>query len=147
MAVSFYCSCGKRLRGRDDNAGKRVRCPRCGSVAIIPSSESGSAVEEETDKPAILEIERIKKQAAMLRDLSIVVDGEKAGLLGNGESEAIELAESKTHVMCRVSKSGDVVSVHLAPVTADPYNFARRIGFGTIDSINAPRRLITVNVK
>jgi hypothetical protein len=37
MAIKFICSCGKRLRARDEMAARRSVCPRCGSPVGIPS--------------------------------------------------------------------------------------------------------------
>ena len=36
MAIDFACKCGKPLRAQDDHAGKRVQCPHCGRVLVIP---------------------------------------------------------------------------------------------------------------
>jgi DNA-directed RNA polymerase subunit RPC12/RpoP len=36
--VSFACSsCGKKLRARPELAGKRLKCPHCGLVVLLPS--------------------------------------------------------------------------------------------------------------
>lgn len=37
MSIKFVCSCGKRLKARDDMAGKRIPCPRCGNPIGVPS--------------------------------------------------------------------------------------------------------------
>jgi phage FluMu protein Com len=40
MAISFICSnieCGKALSAPDTAAGKKVRCPKCGTVTAIPA--------------------------------------------------------------------------------------------------------------
>jgi hypothetical protein len=37
MSIKFVCSCGKRLRARDEMAARRSVCPRCGSPVGIPS--------------------------------------------------------------------------------------------------------------
>jgi hypothetical protein len=37
MAIEVDCRCGKRLRVRDELAGKKARCPGCGEVVSIPS--------------------------------------------------------------------------------------------------------------
>lgn len=37
MAIEFSCSkCGKQLRAPDDAAGRKCRCPDCGTVARVP---------------------------------------------------------------------------------------------------------------
>jgi DNA-directed RNA polymerase subunit RPC12/RpoP len=30
------CTCGKKLRARDDLAGKKVKCPGCGRLLTVP---------------------------------------------------------------------------------------------------------------
>jgi hypothetical protein len=37
MAIKFICSCGKRLRAREQMAARRSMCPRCGAPVGIPS--------------------------------------------------------------------------------------------------------------
>jgi hypothetical protein len=37
MSITFVCSCGKRLRARDEMASRRSMCPRCGAPVGIPS--------------------------------------------------------------------------------------------------------------
>jgi hypothetical protein len=37
MAIKFFCKCGKKLKARDEMAGRRSMCPRCGSPVGIPS--------------------------------------------------------------------------------------------------------------
>jgi prepilin-type processing-associated H-X9-DG protein len=36
MAIVVRCECGKELRTRDENAGKRARCPACQRELIVP---------------------------------------------------------------------------------------------------------------
>jgi hypothetical protein len=38
MAIKFFCKCGKKLKARDEMAGRRSMCPRCGSPVGIPSA-------------------------------------------------------------------------------------------------------------
>jgi hypothetical protein len=37
MSIKFVCSCGKRLRAREEMAARRSVCPRCGAPVGIPS--------------------------------------------------------------------------------------------------------------
>lgn len=37
MAISFVCICGKHLRARDNMAGRRSMCPRCGAPVGVPA--------------------------------------------------------------------------------------------------------------
>src|SRR5262245_40515880 len=36
MPLLVKCHCGQPLQVRDEDAGKRVRCPRCGSALAVP---------------------------------------------------------------------------------------------------------------
>src|SRR4051794_39394154 len=49
MPIEVSCSCGKRLRARDDLAGKRAKCPGCGQMLTISAPPPPPAVEEEPD--------------------------------------------------------------------------------------------------
>ena len=37
MAIAFACACGKSLHAKDELAGKKTRCPGCGSILTIPA--------------------------------------------------------------------------------------------------------------
>jgi hypothetical protein len=47
--IQFPCTCGRMLQGRDEDAGKRTKCPACGEESVIPSSH---AVTTEEGSPA-----------------------------------------------------------------------------------------------
>src|SRR5262245_57705923 len=36
MAITFACSCGKRLQARAEFAGRRIKCPKCATILQIP---------------------------------------------------------------------------------------------------------------
>jgi hypothetical protein len=40
MSIRFICTCGKRLRARDEMASRRSVCPRCGAPVGIPSRQA-----------------------------------------------------------------------------------------------------------
>jgi hypothetical protein len=45
MPIPVQCSCGKLCRAKDEAAGKRVRCPKCGNILQVPSaSDQAEAV-------------------------------------------------------------------------------------------------------
>jgi hypothetical protein len=44
MPISVTCRCGKRLRVKDELAGKRVKCPACGAVLPTPNSPAAKVV-------------------------------------------------------------------------------------------------------
>lgn len=41
--IEFKCSeCGKQLRVKDDAAGKKGKCPQCGTVLLVPAKQESS---------------------------------------------------------------------------------------------------------
>lgn len=42
MPISVACSCGKRFRAKDELAGRRLKCPTCGSAIQVPSPQPAS---------------------------------------------------------------------------------------------------------
>jgi hypothetical protein len=38
VPILVCCTCGKKLRVKDESAGKRVRCPGCGGIVSVPPS-------------------------------------------------------------------------------------------------------------
>jgi RsiW-degrading membrane proteinase PrsW (M82 family) len=56
VPISFTCECGKKLKARDESAGKRVACPACGHGIVIPDPETapslGYALQEQPTPPA-----------------------------------------------------------------------------------------------
>src|SRR5262245_19171110 len=53
VPITFRCSCGKTLEIADEHAGKKGRCPECGSVLDIPRPD------ERVMEAAILEAEEV----------------------------------------------------------------------------------------
>ncbi len=41
MTIHVTCPCGTRLRFKDELAGKRAKCPKCGKSFPIPAAEEG----------------------------------------------------------------------------------------------------------
>jgi hypothetical protein len=41
MAIVFQCECGKQLRTGEEYAGRRIKCPGCQSIQIVPASTAG----------------------------------------------------------------------------------------------------------
>ena len=40
MTIAFSCECGQPLQAKEEHAGRRTRCPKCGRDVFIPSIES-----------------------------------------------------------------------------------------------------------
>jgi len=49
MAIIFTCKCGKRLRAKDESAGRRARFPDCGEIVAVPSKQSAASTGFERD--------------------------------------------------------------------------------------------------
>jgi len=68
MAIELTCpGCGKRLRVAESAAGKKGKCPACGTLVDIPASDERSSVEEE--KPA--SGEQVRQRAVTARRSSV----------------------------------------------------------------------------
>jgi len=50
VPIQVTCKCGKQFQTKDENAGRRARCPECGTDLLIPSPDSGG-VADVTDNP------------------------------------------------------------------------------------------------
>jgi hypothetical protein len=83
VPISIQCpTCRKKLKARDDLAGKRVKCPGCGQPVLIPG----------VDPPATVEVTPTDSQA--LIDAAIADDAaEISKLLGRVELIVAEDAE------------------------------------------------------
>ena len=46
-AITFVCSCGKRLQTKMENAGKRLKCPACAQGNIVPSIASSNPIQSQ----------------------------------------------------------------------------------------------------
>jgi len=53
MPIKFQCACGKVLAARDEHAGRRAKCPACGTVVEVPKkSEARPASAPAAPRPA-----------------------------------------------------------------------------------------------
>jgi hypothetical protein len=60
MPIQIQCDCGKKLRVKDESAGKKIRCPGCQEILSVPAPElvepdeedTSAAVTSEPPKPA-----------------------------------------------------------------------------------------------
>jgi hypothetical protein len=65
MSIKFICSCGKRLRARDEMAARRSVCPRCGAPVGIPSLRP---THPETVAAPMTPAERVREQMRRIRE-------------------------------------------------------------------------------
>jgi hypothetical protein len=71
MVLSFSCECGQALQAKEEHAGRRTRCPKCGRDVMIPSIETAPAPEP-APRP-----ESVTRQAR--RDVSHLDEGDDDG--------------------------------------------------------------------
>jgi phage FluMu protein Com len=45
VPLTIRCTCGKRLRVKEELAGKRVKCPECGTTVSVPVPEEETVIE------------------------------------------------------------------------------------------------------
>lgn len=43
MAIDFECACGKKLKSKDEYAGKKTKCPVCGAALLVPQTAAKQA--------------------------------------------------------------------------------------------------------
>lgn len=55
MPILLQCNCGKRLKVADELAGRRGKCPACGTVLEIPAPDSTNAAQPTVAAPDPLE--------------------------------------------------------------------------------------------
>jgi predicted RNA-binding Zn-ribbon protein involved in translation (DUF1610 family) len=53
MPITTHCDCGRRIRAKDEAAGRKIRCPDCHAVVRLPGGNSGSRRRKsaETERP------------------------------------------------------------------------------------------------
>src|SRR5713226_4585238 len=51
MAIRFTCPCGQELQARDEHAGRKTRCPKCGAEPVIPGATAESVQSKEDAAP------------------------------------------------------------------------------------------------
>ncbi len=57
MSISVQCpGCEKNLRIKDDLAGKRVKCPGCGHIMLVPSANESQPDDSSVDRSASLQV-------------------------------------------------------------------------------------------
>ena len=39
MKIAFSCRCGQRMQAKDENSGKKVRCPSCNAIVLVPEAD------------------------------------------------------------------------------------------------------------
>ena len=52
MPISVSCACGANLKAPDAAAGRRVKCPKCGTPLVVPAPAASADFEMVDDEPA-----------------------------------------------------------------------------------------------
>jgi hypothetical protein len=60
MPIQIVCPCGKRLAAKDELAGRRVKCPACAGILVVPKP-----VEEPQEDLYLLADEPVQKKVPM----------------------------------------------------------------------------------
>ncbi|MFO0877631.1 MAG: DUF1559 domain-containing protein [Gemmataceae bacterium] len=68
--IRFFCPCGRQLQARDEDVGKKAKCPACGQIMPIPSqteaAKSRPTAEEEPAEEA--PVEKRRREEAIRED-------------------------------------------------------------------------------
>ncbi len=40
MSIEVGCSCGRMFKAKDEHAGRRAKCPACGTILVVPRPSS-----------------------------------------------------------------------------------------------------------
>jgi len=68
MPITFVCStCGKKLKTKDDLAGKRVVCPYCQAKVVVPSEVLDAEIVEEEEGSNPYQMQDAQEPAAPVR--------------------------------------------------------------------------------
>lgn len=75
MAIDFACTCGKRLRAREDMAGKTGRCKACGSLYTIPKPVPAAPARPAPARPAAAaKVAAARPQVILLDESDVIAD-------------------------------------------------------------------------
>jgi len=94
MPITLKCGCGKYLKVRDELAGKRARCPGCGTILPVPSPITRQPLvrqeklvpqvaEEEPEEPVVSRV----KRASSRREEEDDYEGIRQKRLGSAADE------------------------------------------------------------
>lgn len=64
MPIPVSCSCGKSFRVTDEYAGKRAKCPACGTGLTVPKAEAFDDFEMVEDEEPVAANAPVKAEVA-----------------------------------------------------------------------------------
>jgi len=85
MPIRFKCSCGSPLRAADENVGKRLKCPTCGEIVVVPDQRT--ATKRTVKEPEVVDDEeeelprRRKRPAPQKSAAPLIIVAVAAGVL------------------------------------------------------------------
>lgn len=125
MTITFACPCGKLLKSRAENAGRRTKCPRCGMYLVIPHisvshdvmSASGSEPEllshsDFSDVEYVVKVATAQASAAPSAPSLLELDPEPAS------RPAIDEPEPETPLP--IAEEEETAIEHPVPVPVEP---------------------------
>lgn len=56
MPISVACSCGVRLKTKDENAGRSLKCPKCGNPIRVPAASASATAQPKAAEAAPADI-------------------------------------------------------------------------------------------
>ncbi len=117
MPIDFTCKCGKQLRARDDQAGKRIQCPACGRALVAP-------------QPAEQAEEQARESDWTIDNSPIAATrAQRAGVVARGRASVVLLqsADDLDHDLAAQGKITCWHCKHEMPFTARVFG---RVGLG-----------------
>jgi hypothetical protein len=76
MTIAVRCACGQSLKAKDELAGKRVKCPGCGRIAVLPLAVTTAAG---ADLPGKAVTTARPRAAAVPRPKKVLLPGGQTG--------------------------------------------------------------------
>ncbi len=101
--ITFQCACGRRLKAKDESAGKRVRCPACGQVTTVTASPAQAPAPADDLAPCRVVAEAAEAPAADGGELCLdaATDAPEEELGGDGKRcPECHVAVPQNSVLC-----------------------------------------------
>lgn len=109
MAIPVQCTCGQRFSANDDLAGKRMKCPKCSAILMIPATPvAGTSQTAPIPKPPVTPTAASppKQHQQPASTISSLFDEEEIGVAGRSAPIS---GQSKPCPNCRKLAWGQAV--------------------------------------
>ncbi len=117
MPIVVACKCQKKLRVKDELAGKKIKCPGCGDVLVVPAAEkvsAQSAGRPTKSSPKEVASEKLRRAKKMALD-----EGSEALIRGNKRSRPDDDDEDNRPKQRRPRPDDDDEDVRVSPDGAE----------------------------